>query len=371
MTDAAGGFYSAEDADSVPPEQAGDAAPHKSEGAFYIWSDDEIGSLLGEDADVARRRFGIEPAGNAPSDPQGEFTGKNLLYTAQSIEDISRRTGSTVDDVLAALGRIRQTLFDARARRPRPHLDDKILTAWNGLMIAALARAARVLPQSPAASRYRDAAVRAAEFIRTALVKDGRLLRRYRDGDAAIDAYAEDYAYLNWGLLELFQATGDARWLEWALDLQRQQDGKFWDAATGGWFSTTGSDPTVLLRLKEDYDGAEPAASSVAAQNALTIAHLTGDDETVQRAGRTLGRYGPRIGAAARTIPMMLCSLSAWHAGLSQIVIAGSPDASRALTEELSRHYLPFAIVIPLTPGPAQDAVGRVLPFTAAMTPGD
>jgi uncharacterized protein YyaL (SSP411 family) len=368
MTDPQGGFYSAEDADSVPPEQADAPAPHKSEGAFYIWSDEEIGRLLGEDAGVARRRFGIEPGGNAPQDPQGEFTGRNLLYTAQSIEDVAVGGGLGVDEVLAALGRIREKLFAARERRLRPHLDDKILTAWNGLTIAALARAGRVLAGRPSADIYRTAAVRAARFIQTTLWKDGRLLRRYRDGDAAIDAYAEDYAYLTWGLLELFQADGDSAWLEWALALQRQLDEKFWDAADGGWFSTTGDDPTVLLRLKEDYDGAEPAASSVATLNALTIAHLTGDSAVRERAERTLARYGPRIGAAARTIPMMLCALSGCHAGYSQIVIVGAPGAAVPLMKEVARHYLPFGIVIPVTPGPSQAALGRFLPFTSAMS---
>jgi uncharacterized protein YyaL (SSP411 family) len=126
----------------------------------------------------------------------------------------------------------------------------------------------------------------------------------------------------------------------------------------------------VLLRLKEDYDGAEPAASSVAALNALTIAHLTGDDAARSRAGRTLGRYGPRAGAAARTIPMMLCALSAWHSEHAQVVVAGRHAAARALTQELARRYLPFAIVIPIEPGSHQDAVARVLPFTASMNPG-
>ncbi|MEO8076825.1 MAG: thioredoxin domain-containing protein, partial [Acidobacteriota bacterium] len=133
LTDPGGGFYSAEDADSVPPDHAHIPGAYKSEGAFYIWSDEEIGALLGDDAAIARRRFGIEPEGNAPNDPQREFTGKNLLYTAQSIEDVAAAIGRRVDDVIAALGRARQALFTHREQRPRPHLDDKILTAWNGL----------------------------------------------------------------------------------------------------------------------------------------------------------------------------------------------------------------------------------------------
>ncbi len=242
MTSPEGAFYSAEDADSVPPEQAGAAKPQKTEGAFYIWGDDEIGAILGEDAGLARRRFGIQPDGNAPHDPHGEFTGKNLLYVSESLEEVALRTDRRVDDVVTALGRIRQKLFDARNTRPRPHLDDKVLTAWNGLMIAAFARAARVLPSSVDAPRYAAAAEKAARFIRDTLWNEpeGTLLRRYRDGDAAIEAYAEDYAYLIFGVLELFQATGEAKWLEWAIALQTRQDELFWDSAEGAWFSTDG-----------------------------------------------------------------------------------------------------------------------------------
>jgi len=371
MTDPDGGFYSAEDADSIPPEQAGDPHAHKSEGAFYIWSDQEIGAVLGEDADIARRRFGIEPDGNAPHDPQGEFTGKNLFYTAQSIEEISIRSGRSVDEVVAALGRVRQRLMSVRSTRPRPHLDDKILTAWNGLMIAAFARAARVLVRQPTAPEYLETATRAAAFIRRTLWSDRGLLRRYRDGESAIPAYAEDYAYLIWGLLELFQANGNVEWLEWALTLQSQQDEKFWDDEEAGWFSTTGDDPTMLLRLKEDYDGAEPAASSVSALNTLTISQLIGDEYLRRRSERTLARYGPRIGAAGRSIPMMLAALSAWHAGYSQIVIVGTGEPARALETEIARHYVPFALVIPIVSNSARDAISARLPFTTAMTDRD
>ena len=366
MTHPDGGFYSAEDADSVPPEHAGEPSAHKSEGAFYIWSDAEIGELLGDDADIARRRFGIEPNGNAPHDPQGEFTGKNLLYTAQSIEDVAKRSGCSPDEVVRALARIRERLFAARAGRPRPHLDDKILTAWNGLMIAAFARASRVLAGRPSSREYREAAAAAARFVKQHLWTDNGLLRRFRDGEAAIPAYAEDYAYLVWGVLELFEAGAGAEWLEWAISLQREQDERFWDDAEGGWFSTTGRDPTVLLRLKEDYDGAEPAASSVAALNALKFAYLLGDEPMRRKAERTLGRYGARIGVAGRQVPMMMCALSAWHAGLSQIVIVGAD--SDPLVHELASHHLPFALVIPIPSATDHHALGRLLPFTAAMT---
>jgi uncharacterized protein YyaL (SSP411 family) len=375
MTASSGGFYSAEDADSIPPEHAGDATARKSEGAFYIWADEEIASLLGDDADVARRRFGIEPGGNAPHDPQGEFSGKNLLYVAQSVDDIATRSGLTPEHVVEALGRVRAVLFTARSRRPRPHLDDKILTAWNGLMIAAFARAARVLVGRPGAPAYLEAARRSASFIRETLWRpaEGRLLRRYRDGEAAIDAYAEDHAYLIFGLLELFQADGNPEWLDWAVTLQARQDAMFWDEGQAGWFSTTGEDPSVLLRLKEDYDGAEPSASSVSVLNLLTFAHLLERGEGIRRAERTLGRYGPRIGAAARAIPMMLAGLSAWHAEHAQIVVIGPGRSAetRALHAEASRHYRPFAIAIPVEPGERQAALAARLPFIGPMSMRD
>ena len=363
LRDPAGGFYSAEDADSEPLE-----GEPKREGAFYVWSEEEVDALLGADAAVVRRRFGIEPNGNAAEDPHGEFTGQNILYTAAPLEEVAAATNRSVDSVVDALARARHVMFSTRAKRPRPHLDDKVLTSWNGMMIAALARAARVLPERPQAREWLAAARAAATFIRENMWRqDGTLLRRWRDGDASIDGYAEDYASLVWGLLELFQADGDAEWLTWARDLQREQDARFWDTAEGGWFSTTGRDPSVLLRLKEDYDGAEPAASSISVLNLLTLAHLTGDEDARAKAERTLGRYGERAGRAARVIPMMLAALSSYHAGSSQIVVLGARDAARPLLAEAARHYLPFAVTIPLEPGDQQQAVAAMLPLVGAM----
>ena len=234
---------------------------------------------------IARIRFGIEPGGNAPQDPQGEFTGKNLLYT-RAVDrrgrrperpQRGRRGGGARADSLDAVRRARAASASASGRQDSDRLerlDDR----------GVRARGARARRPS-----IGGRATSPRPRVRRALSgpRSGRtiaLLRRYRDGEAAIDAYAEDYAYLIWGLLELFQADGNAEWLEWALSLQTKQDETFWDPDEGGWFSTSGQDPTVLLRLKEDYDGAEPSASSVAALNTLTIAHLTGDTAMVERA---------------------------------------------------------------------------------------
>jgi hypothetical protein len=379
MTEPAGGFYSAEDADSIPPEEAGDpegnrpARLEKKEGAFYVWTDAEVAALVGPDIDVVRRGFGLESAGNAPHDPHGEFTGRNLLYVAEPVHDIAIRTKRSAAEVAEILARARAVMFSARQRRPRPHLDDKVLTAWNGLMIAAFARGARVLAGRDGASEFLAAAQRAAGFIRMTLwnAKSRQLLRRYRDGDAGIAAYAEDHAYLIFGLLELFQADGDPAWLEWAVELQSVQDERFWDPADGGWFSTTGHEPDVLLRLKEEYDGAEPSAGAVSMLNLLTLSHLMPSDDRSAKAERMLARLGSRIGAAARAAPLMLCALSAWHAGFSQIVIVGGRDDAAALDleRELATHYLPFAIHVPVTSGPEQDALASRLDFIGGMRP--
>jgi len=366
LTSPGGGFFSAEDADSVPPEHAHEPRPHKMEGAFYIWGDDEIRDVLGDDAAVFRARFGILPDGNAPNDPQGEFTEKNLLYTARSLDDVASITGRPVEGVMDALRRARPLLMARRGSRPRPHLDDKVLTAWNGLMIAAFARAARTID---GAESCLEDAQKAARFVREHLWQwsSQTLLRRYREGSAGVDAYAEDYAYLIFGLLELFQANGDPDWLEWATTLQRRQDELFWDANDGGWFSTTGKDESVLLRLKEDYDGAEPAASSVSVMNLLVLSHLGVGDFSGQIT-RTLGVFASRLAQSGRAAPMMLAALSTYHAGTPQLVITGDPSAddSRALREVVIHRYLPTTIVVPLAPA-ARARISELLPWTTSM----
>jgi uncharacterized protein YyaL (SSP411 family) len=375
LTDEHGGFYSAEDADSVPPEEAGAASPHKTEGAFYIWRDEEIAEALGSDADVFRIRYGVLPDGNAPFDPQSEFVNKNLLYTARSLDDVASATGRSPAEVAAALLRSRATLLERRSKRPRPHLDDKVLTAWNGLMIGAFARAARVIGDD----QYRAAARRAALFIWKHLwnAETRTLLRRFRRGNAAVEGYAEDYAYLIFGLLELFQADGDPLWLEWAITLQRRQDEVFMDPVDGGWFSTTGRDKTVLLRLKEDYDGAEPAATSVAVLNLLTLSHLTNEPAFDEAIDRALRMFAARIAQNGRTVPMMMAAVSAYHAGMSQVVITGDRAAAgtHALIDVVRRRYMPFAVIVPLlrkTGADVEDAnrnaVARLLPWIEPMT---
>ncbi len=384
MRDSGGGFYSAEDADSVPPEKVDQAHPRKMEGAFYVWSLAEVRELLANDSAAFERRYGLLPDGNAPFDPQNEFIGKNLLYTAQGIGEIATALDRAPEEVAESLTRARVTLFNARAKRPRPHRDDKILTGWNGLMIAAFARAGRVLagglPLGQATDddpgqRHLETARRAAAFLRLTMWDDeSRLLkRRFRGEQAAIDAYAEDYAFLIFGLLELFQAGGDPLWLEWAVALQSRMDELFWDPVHGGWFSTTGHDASVLVRMKEEYDGAEPSASGVGAWNLLILAHLTGDRSLEQRAAEVFAAFSARLSSQGRALPMMAAALSMSHAPAEQLVVVGAKSAAEttALWHAAQRGYRPFTTMLPIEPGDPQQRISRLMPWVAAMSPRD
>ena len=369
LTGAEGGFLSAQDADSVPPSRLGTHDAETSEGAFYLWSRDELDALLGADAELVARRYGVEENGNAPHDPTGEFAGLNHLYLRRTVGEVAAELGLTVDEVQTRLVGARQQLRETRAARPHPHLDDKILAAWNGLMIAAAARAARVMPEGSSAAR--DMAVRAARFIRDSLWDPSRqvLLRRYRQGRASIEGYCEDYAFMVAGLLELFQTDGDLEWLRWALTLQTRQDDLFWDEDTGGWFSTTGEDPTVMLRVKDDYDGAEPSAGSVSVLNLLTLVHLSPTQAATRKIESALARFGPRLGDAARVVPLMATALAQYHTGLSQVVIVGPegrPD-TQLLKQVVASRYLPFTIQIGVEPGARQVALAKHLPFIGSM----
>ena len=372
-----GGFFSAEDADSLPADGGaaeGGGSAAKREGAFYVWTAAELSALFGDDADVVRSRYGVEPNGNAPQDPHGEFTGKNLLYVARGVDDVARLSGRSLESVMTALDAARPRLFEARSARPRPALDDKVLAGWNGLMIAAFARAARLAPpDDPPSPDPLEAAAGAARFLRDRLWDEDRgvLLRRFRDGRAGIDGYAEDYAAVVWGLLELFQAGGDPAWLDWAKQLHAVQSRLFMDDADGGWFSTSGADASVLLRLKDDYDGAEPAAGSVTAWNLLTLAQLSGGAEAGtyrEQLEQTFGRI-PASPESARVSPMMMAAASAWRAGPAQVVLLGPRGAAEtaALHRVSAECFLPGAVGLPVEPGPHQREVAARLPWVESM----
>ena len=284
MTDKQGGFYSAEDADSLLAA----GKPEHAEGAFYVWTSDQIRRALGEErAQLFSAYYGVEAKGNAPegSDPRGEFAGKNILIERQSISELAKAFHLTEKQVRKSLEENRQKLFALRAKRPRPHLDDKIVTAWNGLMISAFARASQVLNE-PA---YLQAAITASAFLQDRLYdpKSHTLKRSYRQGAGKANGFLSDYAFLIQGLIDLYEASFETRWLAWAMELQKTQDNLFWDSSQGAYFETTGKDSNILLRMKEDYDGAEPAPNSVAALNLQRLAQLLDSNDWQAKAQQT------------------------------------------------------------------------------------
>ena len=274
---------------------------------------------------------------------------------------------------MACLGARETTLFEARAARPRPHLDDKVITAWNGLMIAAFARAARVLVDSPRRDEWRQAAERAAD-ARPRPICGARPSAGCSAATATArprsTAFCEDYACLAWGVLELFQATGDARWLDWALELTDVADELFCDERDGGWFSTTGEDPSVLLRLKEDYDGAEPPAASVTVRNliALGAPRVATRRCSSVRAARS-SDTAPASARWSRVMPLMVSNLALWHGGAPQVVIAGTRGAADTLALEavVAKQYAPGLIQMPLPVAGADASLAGRLPWLGAM----
>jgi hypothetical protein len=370
MTDPQGGFYSAEDADSAVSGPAGAGHAEKAEGAFYVWTKEEIDDLLGaESADIFNRFYGVESAGNAPagSDPQGEFEGKSTLIQRMTPDAAARffkKSGAEIETSLAAS---RRKLFELRAMRPRPHLDDKIITAWNGLMISAFARAAQVLNEPV----YLGSATRAADFVRSNLIRSGGLVRSYRQGPSEVDGFADDYAFLVQGLLDLYEASFDIAWLRWAIELQAKQNELFADDEQGGYFGVRADDPHILLRMKEDYDGAEPSPNSISALNLLRLAGMTGDETLRTRAEKTIGAFSPQLGRMPQAMPQMLVALDCLLAKPRQIVIAGKleePD-TQALLREVHRHFIPDRILLLADGGEGQSRLGEKLDFILSATP--
>ena len=366
LTSPEGGFFSAEDADSLLEH----GKPEHSEGAFYVWTKEEIDRLLSEEAaQIFNRIYGVEKDGNSPagSDPHGELVGKNTLIQRMSVADAAKFFKKSETEIETVVAEAKRKLFDVRAKRPRPHLDDKIITAWNGLMISAFARASRVLGDES----YLVGAQKAAKFLREQMWKDGALRRSYRQGPGEVSGFAEDYAYLIFGLMELYEADFDTAHLQWAGELQATLDATFYDEANGGYFSTSGKDPNVLLRMKEDYDGAEPSPSSIAVLNLLRLHQITGDPKLRERAEKTLAAYAEGLAQMPSAMPQMLCALDAALNKSRQVVIAGKRDdtGTRALLKEVRRQYAPNQLVL-LADGEAGQAwLGQKLEFIRTVAP--
>ena len=266
-----GGFYSALNAESLPHE----GAEEPVEGAHHTWRADRIGELLPDkQADVFSYVYGVEPNGNVEDDPRGEFTGTNILYRAHSSTEAAEKFGLSVQTVTTRLRNAEQTLLESRQERPKPSLDTKSVTAWNGMMLSAYAQAYDVLGDDA----HWTTAVEAAKFLLTKLydAEDERLYRRYRNGTVAHNANLEDYAYLVWGLIDLYEATGTQRWLDHAVELTDRQIALFYDEEKGGFYDTGGEQTHLLVRSKSFQGGARPAGNAIAITNLAELNRLTG-----------------------------------------------------------------------------------------------
>jgi uncharacterized protein YyaL (SSP411 family) len=389
LTSPSGGFYSAEDADSLLRT----GGKEHAEGAFYVWTKAELEAVLGADADFLCAHYGVKDDGNVAHDPQGEFTGKNILMQRQSLAVTARDFGLEIEPAGTKLLACLEKLRAVRAKRPRPHLDDKIITAWNGLMISALAKGAQVLSEP----QHLAAATRAAEFIERELYEasTGILYRSWREGRSNIEGFAEDYAYLIQGLLDLYEAGFDIRWLQWAEKLQAKMDAIFWDTSGSGYFNSRADDATVIVRLKEDYDGAEPAANSVAAANLLRLDWMIGDgavggvpsprgnDATPGEGTRptkppcrgkalqAIESLRPQWSRAPQALPQMLCALELALAEPRTVVLAGDPAAEefRTLTAVLHEKLGPRRVLLCADGAAGQGWLAARKPYLAAMKP--
>jgi uncharacterized protein len=359
MTQPEGGFYSAEDADSLPVE----GAREKIEGAYYVWENDEVLRILSEKAGpLFCFRYGVRENGNALNDPHGEFKNKNILYLAHPVAEAARHFKMEREEADGLLRTAKQTLLAARQKRPRPHLDDKVLSAWNGLMITAFAKGAQVLGEP----RYAQAAGRCAAFLKRHLYdeKTQTLYRRWRDGERLVPGIADDYAFLIQGLLDLFETGFETEWLTWARVLADQALSRFYDAERGGFFMTdAGGGKDLIVRVKEDTDNVEPSASSVMALNLLRLHALTDRNEYRAAAEQTLRNFGGPLEQTPKAMPQLLVALDWALSDPRQIVIAGEKDAAdtRAMLQRVYAHFLPVKTIL----------LAGATPASAAMPPID
>jgi uncharacterized protein YyaL (SSP411 family) len=367
MTGPDGEFYCAEDADSLV--QAG--KPDRAEGAFYVWTKDEVDHALGPDrAKVFDYVYGVEAKGNAAdSDTSGELAGKNVLIERHSVEDAAREFNSREDQVRQLLEGSRKLLLEARNQRPRPSRDDKVVTSWNGLMVSAFARGARVLNEP----RYLKTATRAADFVQTKLYRqsDDTLLRTYREGESKIDGFTDDYAFFIQGLLDLYEASFDSHWLDLASSLQERQNALFWDKKGGAYFTTSGKDPNLFLRSKGDFDGAEPSPNSISALNLVRLSWFFDNKDWHRMAEQAINAFQAQLSLSPSSLPQMLVALDASESTPRQVVIAGKPDAADtlALLREVNHRYQPNEILILADGGPGQAYFTQKIEFFRDVHP--
>jgi len=353
MTDSKGGFYSAEDADSEGVE-----------GKFYVWTEDEIRKVLkGEEADLIINVYNIDKTGNFRDEASVENTGANILHLEKTLTEVAFKNKTSVDELKERVEAARQKLFTARNKRIHPHKDDKILTDWNGLMIAALAKGAQVCNEP----EYADAAKRAADFILTDMRRpDGRILHRYRDGHAAILANVDDYAFLIWGLLELYETVFDVHYLQTALNLNSEMIRYFWDEQNGGFYFTADDAEELIVRQKDIYDGAIPSGNSVAVLNLFRLARITANSDLEDKANKIMLAFSKDVKSVPSGYTQMMVGLDFGIGPSYEIVIVGNPEAkdTKEMLNSLRKHFVPNKVVLLRPSDQEEPDIIRLAKFT-------
>lgn len=367
LTGRHGGFLSAEDADSLVSEKG--AGVKRKEGAFYVWSYAEMQELLTEaELKTAVFYFGCRPQGNAEEDPFGEFTDQNILFqSAASIEDTARQTGFSEEDVRRLLQQSKFKMFEARGNRPRPSLDDKVLTDWNGLMIAAFAYAARVF-SSPG---LLTAASRAADFIlKNLLDEKGRLLHRWRGGEAAIDGFLDDYVFLAYGLFELYQTGFKQCYLETGKRILDVMIERFWDSAGKGFYFASEGQRDLVLRNKPCYDSAIPSGNSMAVWVLGRYGCLLGDERFTLYAEETLQSLSGQIRQNPAGYPVALMGMDFLRRPQSEVLFwaEGNEPAFMQMQQAAGAVFKPGQVLLFESSSPeSADRISRLQPSYAGL----
>jgi hypothetical protein len=350
LTSPEGGFWSAEDADS-----------EGEEGKFYVWTPAELARVLSaEDARLVAEHYGVTEGGNFEN-------GASILHESGPVAETAARLGLAPGELERRLGEARARLLEARSRRPRPHRDDKVLTSWNGLMISAFARGARALGEP----EWAAPAARAAEFVWRRLrdPATGALRRRWRDGQAAGSGQLDDYAYYARGLLDLYGATFEPRWLERAKLVTEAQVERFWDERDGAFFDSPAGDPSVKVRMKDGFDGAELAGNSIAVANLQLLAGLLDRRDWRDQARRSLDHYARRLAAGPTAMPQMLGTMDLAAAAPRHVVLAGRLDSHgmKAMIAEFDRRFRPHDFLLVAEQGARGRRLAALMPFVAPL----
>jgi hypothetical protein len=335
MTASSGGFYSAEDADSEGVE-----------GKFYVWTEAEIRKVLAKkEADFLIKLFNVEKGGNFLEEATGKETGANIMHLKKSLSEMALDLKMSEQSLQDQLESAREKLFTDREKRIHPHKDDKVLTDWNGLMIAALAKGSRAFGEP----RYAEAAEKAIRFILDQMRQpNGRLLHRYRDGQAGITANVDDYAFLIWGLIELYEATFDASYLETAVKLNEDMLKHFWDDTLGGLFFTPDDGEVLIVRKKEIYDGAVPSGNAVAMLNLLRLARLTANTHLEERAVEIERAFSRAMNQFPSGYTQFLVAVDFGIGPSYEVVIVGKSEANdtKEMLRALRSCFIPNKVTV-------------------------